>query len=108
MIALLYRSYLGTDCLDDTGWFVAKDSGHPRGQRATQAMEIAMADTGRDRAHEHFVRARFVDLDLLHGERLIRLAQNGGFDLHGPFLMNCFVLRYIAEGQFLPDSQDGL
>jgi hypothetical protein len=92
VVTLLYRAHLGADSLDNARRFVAQDSRSPRRQRATDAMKITVADAGGDRSHEHFAGTWLVDLDLLNSERLIRFAQNGGFDLHGLLLSQALLI----------------
>jgi hypothetical protein len=41
-------------------------------------MKIGAADSRSHQAHEGFTRARFIDLDLFDGERLVELPQDGG------------------------------
>jgi len=82
VIAGLDRTYLAAYRLDDTRRFMAQNGRGTGRQRATEAVEIAMANTAGDRSDEHLARARFIDFDFLDRERLIRLTQNRGFDSH--------------------------
>ena len=45
-------------------------------------MQIAVADPGRDGAHQHLAAQRLVDIDRFDRQRRVRLAENGGFYLH--------------------------
>ncbi|MNC97752.1 hypothetical protein D3C83_155170 [compost metagenome] len=45
-------------------------------------MQVAVADAGRDRADDDLARLRLVEIDAFDRQRFVRLAKNGGFDLH--------------------------
>jgi hypothetical protein len=86
MVADLRCGHFATHSFDDTGWFMAKDGRRAGRQRAMNAMEITMAHTAGNGPDQDLARSGSVDLNILYGERLIRLTKNRGFDSHGCLL----------------------
>ncbi len=88
MVARPHRHHVAADRLDHAGAFMAE---HDRPVERPAAdpiddMKVAVADTGRHRAHQHLMRSRFVEIDGLDGQRFVRLAEDRGLDLHGGVL----------------------
>ena len=64
--------------LDHAGALVAEDRGGvARGIRARRRVEICVAHAAGLEPHQHLTRARLLELDLLHGQRLPELLENG-------------------------------
>ena len=71
------------DLLDHAGALVAE---HRRGVagrvRARRRVEVGVADAAGLEPHQHLARARLLELDLLHGQRLPELLENGRAHSH--------------------------
>ncbi|MNI48137.1 hypothetical protein D3C73_1026900 [compost metagenome] len=75
---------------DDTGCLVAEHHGGRMRIHPVHNMQIRMADTHSDSAHQHFTRTRFADPDFLDGQRGTRRMEYGSFhDL--PRKNYCFI-----------------
>src|ERR687897_176550 len=69
--------------LDHAGALVAEHHRHAAGAEvAVGEVQVGVADAGGGDAHEQLAGARRVELELLHGERLVVRVQHGGADLH--------------------------
>jgi hypothetical protein len=79
VVARLERGHLAADRLDYSRWLVAQDGRRLGGQRAVQAVQVAMANSGRDGAYQHLALTGLVDLDVLDGQRLFKRAKNCSF-----------------------------
>ena len=85
MVAHPHRGDVGTDRLDDAGALM------PQHERAIEReaavaihhVQVAVADAGGDRAHQHLAAPGLVDVDRFDGQWLVHLAKYGGVDLHG-------------------------
>jgi hypothetical protein len=66
------------DLLDYAGCFVAEDRWRTVRIETLDEMQIAVADAGRDRAHQDLVILRIIDIDLLDRQRLIGTMKYGG------------------------------
>jgi hypothetical protein len=86
MIPWLYHGHVAAYSFNNTRRFMAEDRWRTGRQRPMNAMEITMAHAAGDSSYQHLARARFVDLDFLHSERLIDFTKNSGFDSHGYLL----------------------
>ena len=76
------------DRLDDAGALVPEHD-RPVEREASDAvddMQVAVADAGRDGADQHLAPRWRVDIDRLDRQRRVRLAEDGGFDLHRDLL----------------------
>ena len=85
MVARPHCRDVGSDRFDDARAFVAEHD-RPVERKAADAvddMQVAVANAGRHRAHQHFAAQRLVDVHRLDRQLLLHLAENGGFDLHG-------------------------
>ena len=97
VVADAHRRDVGADRLDDAGAFVAEHD-RPVERKAADAVDdvqVAVADAGRHRAHQHLAAQGLVDVDRLDGQLLLHLAEYGGLDLHGGSLLGS--LRGFAE-----------
>ena len=84
MVADAHAGHVVADRLDNAGALVAEHD-RPVGREASDTiddMQIAVADPGRDGAHQHLAAQRLVDIDRFDRQRRVRLAENGGFYLH--------------------------
>jgi len=66
---------------------MAKHCRRGMGPQALDEMEVAMADAGGGRAHEHLVLARLVDLDFLDTPRLTGSWKTAAFNS-----LSCYLL----------------
>ena len=85
MVADAHGGHLAADRLDHPGALVAQDD-RPVERPAADPIDdvkVAVADAGRDRAHQHLARHRLVEVDLFDGQGLVRLPEHRGLDLHG-------------------------
>ena len=75
--------------LDDAGALVAQHERaiHREAAVAVDHVQVAVADAGGDGAHQHLAAPRLVDVDLLDGQRLVHLAEDGSGHFHGGRLM---------------------
>src|ERR1051325_3064001 len=84
MVARAHGRDIGADRLDHAGAFVAEHD-RPVEREAADAVddvEIAVADPGRDGAHQDLAADGLIDIDRLDRQRLLDFAEYGGFDLH--------------------------
>src|SRR5258708_4495604 len=84
MVADANARHLAADRLHDPGALVPE---HDRPvERPTSDtvddMQVAVAHAGRDGAHQHLARHRLVEIDAFDGQRLVRLPEDRGLDLH--------------------------
>ena len=84
VIAGLELGHVRADRLDDAGGLVAEDRGGRERVVAIDEVQIAVAHTARDGAHEHLASDGLRDLDVLDGEGFIGTMEYGGF--HGQLL----------------------
>ena len=85
MVARPHAGHVVADRLDDPGALVAEHD-RPVEREAPDPvddMQIAVADPGRDGAHQHLAAPRLVDLDRLDRQRLVHLAKHGSCGFHG-------------------------
>ena len=82
MIARFDRRDLGADLFDDPGPFVAADHRIRHRKIACHQVVVAVAEAGRRQAHPHLVRARRVEIHLLHLELLVLPMEHGCPSLH--------------------------
>ena len=85
MVADAHAGDVGADRLDHPGALVTEHD-RPVERPASDAVDdvqVAVADAGGDGAHQHLARHRPVEVDGLDGQRVVRLAEDRGFDLHG-------------------------
>ncbi len=97
MVAGPHRRHVRADRLDDAGALMAE---HDRAVEREAAdpvddMQIAVADPGRDGAHQHLTAQGLVDVDGLDRQRFQHLAENGGLYLHRGILL---------DGEDLPNA----
>src|SRR5207248_641449 len=88
MIARPHGRHVGADRLDDAGALMSEHD-RPVEREAADAvddMQIAVADAGRDGAHEHLAPQRLVHIDRFDRQEFMHFAENGGFDLHSSLL----------------------
>ena len=88
MVAGAHGRHVLANRLDDAGALVAEHD-RPVGREAADTvddMQIAVADAGRDGADQHLAPRWRVDIDRFDRQRRVRLAENGGFDLHRDLL----------------------
>ena len=64
--------------LDDSGGLVAEHGGDGKGVVAVYEVEVAMANTACDCAHQDFAIPRLVDLDIFDHQRLLGSIEHGG------------------------------
>ena len=85
VVAGLHVGDTGADRLHDAGALVAEHQRAPSADhQALGDVEVAVADAGGHRPHQHLPVAGRVEGDGLDGERLVRLPEHGGPDVHGP------------------------
>jgi hypothetical protein len=82
MIARFDGGYALADGLNDARRLVAENRRRARGQRSVKNVEIAVADAAGDGPDQNFGRIGLINLDFLHGERLVGRAHDCGFDFH--------------------------
>jgi hypothetical protein len=81
VIARLELAHLQPHRLDDAGGLVAEDGGGGERVEAVHEVQIAVADAGGHRAHQHLAADGLVDVDVLDRERLVWPVEHGCF--HG-------------------------
>ena len=86
MVARLHVADLIADGLDDAGRLVPEHAGGGVDVLALGEVEVAVAHAGGGGAHQHLVRARFVDGDVLDFELAGDGAEYGGFHGSVPLL----------------------
>ena len=76
---------VGADFLDDAGGLVAEDGRRRERIEAVHEVQIAVAHTAGDRAHQHLAAYRLGDVDVLDGEGLLGSVEYCGFHEIAPF-----------------------
>ena len=82
LVALLDLRHPGADGLYDPRALVPEHAGQGEGERALLRHRVGVADARGDDSDQHIAGQRLVQLQLLHGERLVVLFKDGGGDLH--------------------------
>ena len=70
--------------LDDSGGFMAQYGGGGKGVVAVDKVQVAVANTARDGAHQDFAIQRLVDLDVFDNQRLLGTIEYGGLHRRSP------------------------
>src|SRR5206468_11230490 len=78
VIAGLELGHVRADRLDDAGGLVAEDRGRRKRVVPVDEVQVAVAHTARDRAHEYLTSDWLGDLDVLDRERLVGTVEDGG------------------------------
>ena len=78
MISRLDALDRGTDLLDDASALMPENPGEWKRDIPGLHREVRVAQAGGDHADDHLVAPRFVELDLLEGERRTSLVHYGG------------------------------
>src|SRR2546428_6020427 len=84
VIAGLELGHVRADRLDDAGGLMAEDRGRRERVVAVDEVQVAVAHTARDRAHEYLTSDGLGDLDVLDREGFVGTVEYGGF--HGELL----------------------
>jgi four helix bundle protein len=82
VIALRHRSHGGAQLAHDPGAFVSENQRRADAPVSARGMEIAVAHAGRFHLDEHFAGAWGIEFRRFDGQRLARVPEDGGFDLH--------------------------
>ena len=88
MIALLHIGDVLAYFLDHASALMAQHAGAGDGIQPLDEMQITVADAGEDGADKNLAPGRFVDLDFLDGQGLVRRPHHRSFRFHCVLLPN--------------------